>query len=66
MDKSIDELKNKPTGGFPALYVCNKIDTKKKDDTKARGFTADERDMLVDIKSILTKTDDAPKPFIPM
>ena len=66
MDKMMDELKNKPTGCFPALYICNKVDTKKKDDTKARGFSAAEKDMLVDIKYILSKTDDAPKPFIPL
>jgi hypothetical protein len=64
MDKLIDELKNKPTGSFPPLNVCNKDNTKKKDDIKTRGFSTDEKNMMVDIKSILSKTDDAPKPFI--
>jgi hypothetical protein len=69
MDKLINDLKKKPTGGFPPLYTCNHLETKKEKEDKTRGFatrgfTKDEKKMIADIELIMKERSTAPKPFI--
>ncbi len=66
MNKINDEIKNKPSGGFPPIYICNKQKNIQKDTSKARGFTANETNILADMESLLKKKSDDSTPFIPL
>jgi hypothetical protein len=65
MENIENNIKTKPTGGFPPLYICNKEKLKKDEDgTKIRGFAKEEQKVVATLKDIMQERRKEKEPFI--
>ena len=65
MDANTKNIVNtKPTGGFPPLYICKTNDKVKEKDTKLRGFSKEDENIVASLKDIMGERRTEVKPFI--
>lgn len=62
--KKSDQLKNKPTGSFPPLYLMTPEELEREEQNKARTFSAPTSKTALSIKEIMQERRDDKKPFI--
>ena len=68
MDNIEKIINEKPTGGFPPIYICTEKYKKDKDkdydNNKIRGFTKDDNKIVASLKDIMEERKTDTKPFI--
>jgi hypothetical protein len=59
-----NNIKTKPSGGFPPIFICDFNKKKEEIDSKIRGFSKEDEKIVASLKDIMGERRKETKPFI--